>query len=90
MANKRKLKKTINFVCNELLAECVMASRCSGKPIKEDVRALLKSVVAINEDYVKRVSHPEPGMRPKDYYKDVTSNFQKSVVEIIDQLSYLN
>jgi len=90
MANKRKLKKTINSVCDELLAECMIATQFGDKPIEDDMHAVFKSIVAINEEHIKRVSHPEPGMRPKDYYKDVIGNFQKAVVEIIDQLSYLN
>ena len=31
MANKRKLKRTINYVCGDLFAECVAASLYSGK-----------------------------------------------------------
>lgn len=89
MANKRKLKKTIDYVCNELLTECIIATQYGGKTAKEDVGATLKSIVAINSDYIRRVSHPEPGMPPKIYFKSLRTHFQKSVVEVIDQISYL-
>lgn len=90
MANKRKIKKTIDYVCSELLTECMIAAKYGGKAAKEDVGAILKSIIAINDDYIRRTSHPEPGMPPKVYFKSLKTSFQKSVVEIIDQISYLN
>ena len=89
MANKRDLKQTINYVCSELFAECVAASLYSGKPDQENVNALLTSILSINNEYIKRVSYPEPGMNPKVYYKHLTEDFFKQVNEIVDQIGNL-
>lgn len=86
--NKRDLKKTINYVCSELFAECVAASLYSGKPNEDNTNALLASILNIHSDYLKRVSHSEPGMKSKVYYNCLIKNFNKSVTEIIDQISY--
>lgn len=53
MANKRNLKHTINYVCGELFAECIAVSQYSSKPDNENVNALLRSILAINNDMIK-------------------------------------
>ena len=90
MNNKRDLKKCINYICSDLFAECVAASLYTGKPSEENVNALLSSILKIQDDYVRRISHPEPGMAPKDYYKKLIETFNEHVMEIIDHISNLN
>lgn len=86
MANKRNLKRNINYVCSELFSEAVAASMYSSKATKEDVNALLASILVIHNDYVRRVSHQEPGLAPKIFYKDLVNSFNKQVSEIVDQV----
>lgn len=86
MANKRNLKRNINYVCSELFSEAVAASMHSSKATEEDVNALLASILVIHNDYVRRVSHQEPGLSPKLFYKDLVNNFNKQVSEIVDQV----
>ena len=88
MANKRDLKRTINYITSELFAETVAASLYNGKPTQEDVDGILSAIVMINGDYISRVSHPEPGITKGEYYKKLTVDFNKQVSEIIDQISY--
>ena len=89
MANKRDLKRTINYITSELFAETVAASLYNGTPSQEDVDGILSSIVMVNGDYIRRVSHPEPGLEPAVYYKDLIKDFNKQVEEIIDQISNL-
>ena len=89
MSNKRLLKKNINYTCSDLFAECIAASLYNGKIEKENVDALLSSILIIHNNYVCRVSHPEPGMTAKMYYKDLIEKFYKDVSEIIDQINCL-
>ena len=60
MANKRKLKRTINYVA---------------------------AVLTMHSDFVCRVSHPEPGMTAKVYYKKLIADFRKHVEELTDQVA---
>lgn len=90
MPNKRDLKKTINYICSELFAECVAASLYNGNPNEDSVNALLSSILMIQNDYVNRISHPEPGMKQKDYFRDLIDNFNKQTSEIIDQIASLH
>ncbi len=89
MANKRDLKRTIHYICSELFAECVAASLYNGTPAQEDVDGILSSIVMIHGDYISRISHPEPGIKPKAYFKKMAGEFNTQVSEIIDQISNL-
>jgi hypothetical protein len=87
MANKRDLKRSINVICGDLFAECIAASLYNGKPDKDNVNALLSSILTINNDFISRISHPEPGMEKKAYFNAVVEDFNKQVGEIIDHIS---
>lgn len=87
--NKRDLKKRINNVCSELFAECVATSLYSSNNNEDNNNALLASILNIHNDYLTRVSHPEPGLSPHIYYNYLIKDFNKSVGEIIDQISYI-
>ncbi|MGM9704967.1 MAG: hypothetical protein ACI3YB_03140 [Prevotella sp.] len=90
MANKRDLKHAINGVCNDLFAECVATVHYGNKSNSENIGAILISIVTINNEYIRRVSHPEPGMKAKTYFKDLISNFNKQALEILDQIGSFN
>ena len=89
MANKRNLKRTINYICCDLFAEAVAASLYGEKPNKDNIDALLSSILIIHNDFLSRVSHPEPGMDKKVYYKAIIEDFNKQASEIIDQIQNL-
>lgn len=86
MANKRELKQMINNACEQLFAECMAVSLYEVKPDQETLRALLTSILLLRKDYVARISHPEPGMPQKQYYKVLLQDFKKHVNELIDQV----
>ena len=87
MANKKSLKHSINLICEELFTECVAASLYGNEKNKGNAEALLFSVVKMQSDFVRRVSHPEPGMKPALYYKRLKEDFLKQVGELIDQIN---
>ena len=89
MANKRNLKRTINYICSDLFAEAVAASLYGEKPNKDNIDALLSSILIIHNDFLSRVSHPEPGMDKKVYYKAIIEDFNKQASEIIYQIQNL-
>ena len=87
MTNRKDLKRTINYICGELFAECVAASLYGGNPDKQNTEALLTSILRINTDFVKRISHPEPGMPKKEYFKVLIRDFNEQASEIVDQIN---
>jgi len=43
----------------------------------------------LRNNYVGRISHIEPGMKAKDYFKDLREKFDAEANEIIDQICNL-
>lgn len=87
MANKRVLKRDINNVFEALISECIAMSLYGNKPNKENFESMLATLLAAQEDFISRVSHPEPGMKPKKYFATVIQDFDKYVSEAIDQIN---
>ena len=86
MSNKRSLKRTINLICEELLAECIAASLYG--PNRESAASLIHSTLKLRQDFISRVSHPEPGMPAKKYFSVLRENFVSQAGEIIDQINH--
>ena len=86
MSNKRDLKKAIRNICTELFTECASAALYCAKDQKENGEALLTSIVALNNNYICRVSHPEPGMKANAYYTNLIQDFNKEAAALIDQI----
>ena len=84
MSNKRDLKRTINYICGDLFTEGVAASLYG-----ENHDADNTSIVVMHNNYIRRVSHIEPGMAAKVYFKDLKDKFNKEVNEIVDQINNL-
>ena len=85
MAKRRILKRSITEICTALFAEGVAASLENEHP--ENAEAVLSSIVKMETDYICRISHVEPGMKPKLYFKDLIEKFNAQVIEMVDQIN---
>ena len=89
MTNKRQLKKMISDVCTALIVECVAQSTYEHDLLREDAANLLHAVLFTHDDFIRRVSHPEPGMPARKYYDNLIEQFNTQIAEYIDQLNSL-
>lgn len=89
MANRRKLKQDINIVCGELFAECIAASLYASKADDTNVNNILTSILMFHDDFIRRVSHCEPGIAAKTYFNKLKDDFTKQASEVIDQVNAL-
>ena len=87
MANKRTLKHAIRLVCDELFAECVAASLYGPKDNDENFEALLNSIVKMQDNYISRVCHPEPGMPAAKYFRDLKEKFYAEIDDLVNQIN---
>ena len=87
MANKRNLKRNINLFCENLFTECVAASLYGNNT--DSAKALLFSIIKLQTEFTCRISHPEPGMPAKVYFKKLREDFVSKASEIIDQINNL-
>lgn len=90
MSSKRNLKRTINYVCSDLFAEGIATSLYSDIHDSSNIEVLLTSILVIHNNYIRRVSHIEPGMSAKVYFKDLKEKFTKEIDEITDQLNNIS
>lgn len=89
MSNKRDLKRTINYICGDLFTEGIAASLYGENRDNDNTEAILTSILVMHSNYIRRVSHVQPGMPTKVYFKDLKDKFSKEVNEIVDQLNNL-
>ncbi len=86
MANKRQLKKTINMMAGDLLVECVVTKHINQEARQEDIDNVMVSVLRMQDDFICRVSHPEPGIPAGKYFKILREELAKCADEIVNQL----
>ena len=86
MANKRQLKKTINMVTGDLLVECIAPKYINKVSRQEDVDNVMVGILRMQDDFICRVSHPEPGMPAKQYFKALRDDLAKQADAIVNQL----
>ena len=85
---RKDLKKRINYLCGELLAECMAASAFTGKDNKQDVENVMLGIMKMQNDWICRLSHVEPGST-KLFFKKLKEDMQKRTDEIIEQIQNL-
>lgn len=86
MANRRTLKKQINIVCGSLLVECVATSHFMPNVPRQEIDDMMVSVLNLQDDMIRRVSHVEPGMKPSIFFKKMRQELGIRTEEIMNQL----
>lgn len=87
MTSRRTLKHDIKLICTDLFVECIAVTLYGTPSEKEDAEALMHTIVKMESNYVSRISHQEPGLPAKLYYRDLKRKFKANVTEIISQLN---
>ncbi len=90
MANTRTIKRNVTAICGELFAECVAQSLYDKSIDPQNVETLIHTIIKLQNDYVRRISHVEPGIPAKKYFSILTENFSNDVNEIVDQINNLH
>lgn len=89
MANRRNLKKNVNYIASELFMECVVMNKYVPGTNKEQADELMGKILKMQDEFLSRISHTEPG-NVKGFYKKFHADFQAQVQEIIEAISKLN
>ena len=88
MAKRRELKKKVNYISSELFMECLVNKLYVPGTDKDKADQLMSEVLNMQNDFLSRISHTEPG-NAKGYYKKLLADFDAKVQEIIDALGKL-
>ena len=85
---RKNLKKHINYLCGELLAECIASAQYSKRGNTQDVENVILGIVKMQNDMICRISHVEPGSTQL-FFKKMKEDMQKRTDEIIEQIQNL-
>ena len=80
MASRKALKKGINYIVGELFTECVYISLTADK--------VMTDILDMQDDFVSRISHTEPG-NVKGFYKKLREDFNARVSSILEAMGQL-
>ena len=84
MANKRNLKKGINYVARDLFLECIVLKQIK-KADATKVDEILADILYLQNEFLARAGHPEPGC-VKKYYRKLSEDFANEVGNIIRRM----
>lgn len=85
MANRRNLKKVIGYISNELLSQALFVSLNSNRD-EAEWNVIYEKIIAMNNDYVARVSHKQPGMAASDYFNALCTSFNNDAKAIVAEI----
>lgn len=89
MASRRKLKKNVNGIIDELVTECIIQELINPQIDKQKLNEIFEQLFNIKIEYVNRISHTEPG-NAKKYYRNFREKFSGEVSDVIAKLSNLS
>ena len=84
MANKRELKKSINYVVGDLFQECIILKMVK-KSDHANVDEVLTDILNLQNEFLARANHPQPG-NVKGYFRKLYIDFGDSVEAIIKKM----
>ena len=89
MANRRNLKKQVNYIAGELFTECMINSLFVPGTDKTKADELLADILEMQQEFISRISHTQPG-QVKQFYKKYHQDFNARIKTIIDNIAALN
>ena len=70
-------------------SECLINSKFIPGTDKKKADELMVEIIKMQDEFISRISHTEPG-NVKGFYKKFRSDFNAKVNEIIDAIAKLN
>ena len=89
MASRKNLKKVITFIVDDLATEAFFASYDANGETEAWV-SLFNRIFSLNNEYIARVNHVEPGMPAKKYFNALCDSFNADAKEIHQEIIALS
>jgi len=89
MASRRKLKKTIQFVCTELITDVYFRLLLNKKIDEKVVETLVLKIIDTSRDFTLRSNRPGGKQNPasvKSYYRSHYKVWNEKTAEIIKEI----
>ena len=88
MASRKNLKKVITFVVDELATEAFLLSY-DAQGNTEAWVDLFNKIFSLNNEYIARVNHVEPGMPAKKYFNTLCDSFNADAKALLEEIGKL-
>lgn len=85
MASRKKLKKSINNICSDLMLVYAVVLQDQSQA-SESLQQVGADILALNVEFVKRINHTEPGS-VRLFYTKLREEFSEKVRNIYGLLS---
>ena len=89
MASRRKLKKNVNAIIEDLFMHSMMQELLNPEIDKNKVDDILTRIYNAENEFLSRISHTEPG-NVKEYYKKFREDFSEETSQIIADIVALS
>ena len=85
---RRELKKSITYLCGELLSECLATATYNKNVEQQDVENVIGNILMMQNEMLTRLSHVEPGST-KLFFKKMKEDILSHSEEILAQINSL-
>lgn len=92
MANRRKLKKTMQFIASELMTDVFFKTLLSPTDITAKADKLAVEISKMSTEFRTRANHYDSKNNPKlvkDYYRKLYSDWNTAVEKVIKEVDEL-
>jgi len=90
MANKRDLKKDIDYLVYEVVSDCFTVMTVKSDEKADKITEVVSDAVKLRNDLFARVNHPDgkknPGM-VKSYYTSIRLDLIKGIDSLFERIS---
>ena len=93
MANKRDIKKDVDFLVGEVISDCYTYLLIHGDKNREKVVEIIESIVNKRNDFISRVNNPDKNFDSKQikaHYKAINVDLLTAIDESFSNLSKLS
>jgi hypothetical protein len=91
MANRRDIKKDINFLSKQVINECFSFMEYSPVQNQENLLEILHDAEIIRRNLLYKVNHPpEDAKNLKNYYKNVIDELYELNIELIERINSIS
>lgn len=89
MASRKNLKKVITFIVDDLATEAFLLSY-DAKGDTEAWVNVFNKIFGLNNEYIARVNHVEPGIPAKKYFNALCDSFNEDAKAILAEIGELS
>jgi len=93
MANKRDIKKDVDFLVGEVISDCYTYLLIHGDKNREKVVEIIESIVNKRNDLISRVNNPDKSFDSKQvkaHYKAINVELLTTIDDSFSKLSKLS